>query len=546
MARPWEQYGQTEAAAPWTKYATATEPAPEPTLMEGATQQAKNLVGGAVRGAGSIGATLLTPVDALARVLGVQNSYIGRNDRRQAMDDGLREAGANPDSLAYGAGKIGAEIAGTGGVGSALGKGVGALAATRLGAGIEPLLNGAARALQTGGFRVGELAGTSAALPTRLLAGAITGGASAGLVNPGDAGMGAVVGAAIPGAVQGAGMAGRMIGRGLSGSGVSPEVAKLAQRAQELGINVPADRIVDSKPLNAIASTLNYIPMSGRAGTENAMNAQLNTALSRTFGQDSPNVTAALRKAGPELGGKFDAVLKSNTVKIDPQFFNEISDITNTASKELGSDGLRAITSQVDELIQKGANGTIDGQAAYNIKRTLDRIAKRNTPEAYHAQELRKSLMGALDRSIGPEAAADFAKTRQQYGNMLSLERLAKNGAEGDISVARLANMKGINNQPLQELADIAAQFVKPREGIHGQAQRAVTGGVGASLAGLPATVGLMGAGRVANMGLNSQAARNALLRTPSLLGEPASLGLLGYATQRSAPLLGAGLLNDR
>jgi hypothetical protein len=167
-------------------------------------------------------------------------------------------------------------------------------------------------------------------------------------------------------------------------------------------------------------------------------------------------------------------------------------------------------------LVSKGASGVIDGQAAYNIKRTLDRIGRGNTPTAYHALELKGVLMDALNRSLGPAEAQAFAQTRQQYGNMLALEKLAKNGVEGEISVARLANLKNINNQPLQELADIAAQFVKPREGQHGAMQRAVVG-LGAGVAGgLPGMAAVGAGGRAVNTALNSNALRALALGQPA------------------------------
>lgn len=508
-------------------------------------QGAGNIAAGAVRGAGSIGATLLTPLDAAARAMGVQNDFIGRTDRREAMDGGLQDLGADPESLLYKGGKLAAEVAGTAGVGGALAKPVLALSASK--GVISPAAFGIAKALQTGGFRVGPLTGATG-LATRALGGAAVGGASAGLVDPEGAGVGAAIGGALPLAAQGIGKASSMIRNGITGGGVNPEVAQLAQRAKELGIDIPADRLVNSRPLNAVASSLNYIPMSGRAATEDAMNSQLNRALSRTFGEDSSNVTMALRNAEKNLGGKFQEVLKNNVVDIDEAFFKEMAAINNTAVKELGDDAYRAIGSQVDEIVSKGASGQIDGQAAYNIKRTLDRMGQENTPAAWHATELKKSLMGALDRSIGPEKAAAFAKTRQQYGNMLALEKLAKNGAEGELSVARIANMKNINNEPLQELADISAQFVKAREGQHGAAQRVSLGALAGVLGGwaggpIGAAIsagGVMGGGRAANMALNSDALKRYLLRQPGLLAEPETLGLLTKGVYRTAPLLGA------
>ena len=63
------------------KPAAATPPAPEESFGSRMLQHAGNLTAGAVRGAGSIGATILAPVDAAARAMGIENDFIGRNDR---------------------------------------------------------------------------------------------------------------------------------------------------------------------------------------------------------------------------------------------------------------------------------------------------------------------------------------------------------------------------------------------------------------------------------------------------------------------------------
>jgi hypothetical protein len=98
--------------------------------------------------------------------------------------------------------------------------------------------------------------------------------------------------------------------------------------------------------------------------------------------------------------------------------------------------------------------------------------------------------------------------------------------------------MKNINNPDLQELADIAAQFIKAREGQHGSMQRAAAAlGVGGSL-GLPALAGVSAGGRAANSALNSNALRDLMLqpRNP-LLGE-APMGMITQGVRRTAPLL--------
>lgn len=500
----------------------------EPGILDNAKQMAANMAAGMVRGAGSIGATLLTPVDAAARAMGVQNDFIGRDDRRTGMDAGLQTMGADPSSLAFQAGKLGGEVAGTAGVGGVLAGGAKAMGAS------APVVE----ALATGGLRAGGTTGLANGL-LRAGGGAAMGGASAGLVNPEDAGTGALVGSAIPVAAKVVGQGAQAVGNALRGGSVSPRVQALAQRAEQMGIDVPADRIANSKPLNAVASALNYVPFSGRAATEARMQSQLNTALSKTVGQNSDNVAGALEQAGKTLGGEFDRVLKNNAVKIDQQFVQDMTGTAQKALKELESGQSSIILRQIKEIQTLAQNGQLDGQAAYNIKKTLDRIGQRNSPEAFYARDLKKSLMGALDRSLGPQEAANFAKVREQYGNMLTLENLAQNGAEGNVSIARIANLKNINSPELQEVADIAAQFLKPREGQHGAAQRAAAGLFGASIGGLPAVAGGAMAGRATNALLNSNALRNSMLgnSNPALTN---ALSNVFPLTQRVAPVLTA------
>lgn len=514
----------------------------------------KNIVGGLGRGAGSIGATLLAPIDMAARALNggkpvnVGGYDIAGQDRRSAMDSALGSMGVDTNSMAYGGGKLAAEIAGTAGAGGLLANGARAIlpAALQAAPAVAKVISG----LSSGGFNLGgspaaTLGQQAANLAIRTGTGAAVGGASAGLVDPSMAATGAVIGGALPGVAQGLSALSGKVGSMIRGGPVSPEVADLANKAASLGINIPADRLTNSKPMNALASSLNYVPLSGRQAVEKGMQSDMNTALSRTVGQDSDNVTMALRNAHSDLGAKFDSVLQNNTVKVDPQFMSDLAESANKASRELGQDGASIIGKQVDDILSKAGTGEIDGQAAYNIKRTLDRIGQRNSPEAYYALDLKKSLMGALDRSLTPEESAAFATTRQQYGNMLSLQKLAQNGVDGDISIARLANMKNINNPELQTLADISAQFLKPREAIHGAAQRVgMLGAAGYAAGGVPgavaATIPAMAIGRGTNALLNSDWARKALMSGPGP-------GLLSSGMESAAPLLyrSAGLLNS-
>jgi hypothetical protein len=129
------------------------EPAYSPTMAESAlglerggtlanmAQASRNAGLGALRGAGSIGATILTPIDAMT----------GRTDRRQAMTDATQSLGADPNSAMYALGKTGAEIAGTAGAGGAV-----ANTLSRV-PGVAAAAPNLLSAIQTGGMTGGNL-----------------------------------------------------------------------------------------------------------------------------------------------------------------------------------------------------------------------------------------------------------------------------------------------------------------------------------------------------------------------------------------------------
>jgi hypothetical protein len=121
---------------------------------------------------------------------------LSRNEeRRKSMDDALTSMGAQPDSLMYKGGKLVTEVAGSAGAGGAVANG-----ARVLGAAPELVT-----AISSGGFSGGGN------LLARAVGGSINGAATAGLVNPEEAGTGAVVGGLLPGGVKVAGKVGNAL-----------------------------------------------------------------------------------------------------------------------------------------------------------------------------------------------------------------------------------------------------------------------------------------------------------------------------------------------
>lgn len=203
---------------------------------EGFAQQTKDLLGGAVRGAGSIGSTLLAPQDALESWLA--RSFHGKelppSNRGEAMTGALRELGADPSSLTFQGAKLGTEIAGTAGVGPAMAAAVPA----RVAAAAPGLVNALQSAGMTTGGRAPGAVNLLKDLALRSAAGGAVGGASTAMIDPEHAGTGAAIGAAMPPGLSAMGGAAKWIG-GLFHSG---KVKTAEDLAKALDLLTPADR----------------------------------------------------------------------------------------------------------------------------------------------------------------------------------------------------------------------------------------------------------------------------------------------------------------
>lgn len=327
---------------------------------------------------------------------------------------------------------------------------------------------------------------------------------------------------------------------------IDPAVKKLAERARELGIPLRAEQVSGSRPLAGVSAALDAVPFAGRDASRNAQRVGFNKAVAATLGEETANVQTAVRQAQNRLGGIYDNVLKSHPVKVDAEMLNGLDEVMQAARVELTDAQFGVMERQVNNILSKvGQGDAIDGQAAYNIKKMLDRIGKgSDTSLASHATDLKNELLSALDRSLPADVARQFGKAREQYRNLIAIRRIVKAGAEGNVSPAVLGNAKGLS-KGLQEVADIGAQFLKEPFGNSGTANRLIgAGAIGGLGTGalfnpvLAAKVAATGAtaGRGANAALDSGWLQSYLIN-----GSPVLRKLLPLA-QGSLPAAGTAI----
>lgn len=425
-------------------------------------QNVRNLVAGAVRGAGSIGATILAPADiAKDARAGKGLSLESNRERRAAMDAGLQTMGAQPDSLLYQGGKLGAEIAGTAGAGGLLAKGVKTVAPGLAAA--APKLTGA---IASSGFRTGAPAATTLAgkvgdLGVRAIGGGITGGAAAGLVNPEDAATGAVIGAALPPVVSAIGNATRYVGRA-----AQAVVQPFTDRGQEALAGNIVRRFADGGPtaMNAAELVPGSVPTlaeaTGNAGIatlqrgardinpnafverERLNAAARNAAFDGAAGDASQLefYKASRSQAGNELYGN---ALNRDPEPLTPYLKGQITQLLKRPSIDEASRLAQKLARERGE--KPAPMGSL--RALQDVKTALgDKIAEATQAgkggQVKALKATQNKLVDVMEK-LSPdyaEANATYAAMSQPVNAMEALQGLKLTDAQGNVTLAKVKN----------------------------------------------------------------------------------------------------------
>lgn len=419
-------------------------------------QQAGNALAGAVRGAGSIGATLLTPYDILAG----NTKSIGNPERRQAMTDALQTMGADPESLAFQGSKLLTEVGGTLGVGGALT--IPATGAKVFGATVPAMLPSAAnlplvQAIGSAGFKAAGATGLPG-LAARTAGGAITGGAAAGLVDPEQAGMGALIGGALPGVVQGAGIAGRKVGETLRGPVQSADMAQAIQQARGVGYVIP--------PAQAKPSMVNRVMegMSGKITTAQNASAKNQEVTSKLAAEalglpgDTKLTTEVLDQVRAEAGKAYEA-LKALPVK-PAQKADTLANIP--AAAEINP-------KQMVFDLRKARNDATAWFRSYGRTADPDSLAKAQAA-ASKSSALEKGLEDYASGLGLDDLVQSMREARTRIAKTYSVED-ALNAATGAVDARKLAKQldkgKPLSGE-LKTAAEFAARFPKAAQTVEG------------------------------------------------------------------------------
>lgn len=429
--------------------------------------EARDLTAGAIRGAGSIGASLMWPIDKARDIInadrgsGVTGLVTGQQpmsrneERRAAMDAALEELGADPNSILYKGGKLGAEVAGTAGAGGAVANLLG-----RTGFVAPNVL----RAIETAGLQAGTRApgivgGVQNAL-ARAAGGAINGGASVGMVNPEDAAKGAAAGAILPGAVQIAGATGNLLSgaaragaKRLMQSALKPTINQLRTGDADVAVNTLLDYGLSptSKGVNALRATIDDInqQIDNRIASSNVRGATVDKAsvmnaladVRNKFGnQVSPTADleaiqrvaddfAAHPAVVPQTPVQVAQDLKKGTYRVLGDKYGQMGSAETEAQKALARGLKEGVANAVPEV------GALNAEESRLLK-TLDVTERRAL------MELNKNPVGLAALASNPAGFIAFMADRSAGFKALAARMInaAAQGARTQAPQALLAN----------------------------------------------------------------------------------------------------------
>lgn len=447
---------------------SAPEVDAEPSLLRRAGQTAGNIAAGAVRGAGSIGATLLYPWDAaqdlyhgdreknLSGLITGQQPISRNEERRQAMDGGLQALGAQPDSFAYSAGKLGAEIAGTAGVGGVLAKGAQFAGAT------APVVQG----LASGGLNVAGAGGVGGAA-LRALTGATTGGAAAGLVDPQEMTTGAAIGAVVPGVAKAAGAVGNAISNAVRGPAIPDGLQAAARAGIDAGYVIPPSQVRPTLLNRVIEGTAGKQTTAQNASARNQL--VTNNLARKALGladdvELTPEVLDAFRaKAGESYGaisqlGPMNAAGAKLPADVGVQRFTDTLTMAPRAEVDAG------------ELVRawKQANHDATGYyRAYARDANPETLAKAKGA-ASAASQIDDFLASRLQQMGRGDMLQALKDARVRIAKSYSVES-ALNGATGNVAAPQLASQlkkgKPLSGD-LRQAAEFAGAFPKASQPV--------------------------------------------------------------------------------
>lgn len=226
---------------------------------------------------------------------------------------------------------------------------------------------------------------------------------------------------------------------------LTPHEQALAQAAEQAGIRLTPGQASGSRPLQTAEQVLQRLPMSGGAQRRvyDAQREQFNQAALAPSGVNANRATPDVLEQGfTRLGQQFDDLAARTTVRVDPRLEQDVNRVAQEYGRRLDTNIAPVFRSYMDDIGQMFTaarqpgvtNVTIGGREYQNIRSDIARAAREtNNPPLQRALNgLTEALDNAMMRSAPPQIAQAWGQARNQYRNLLTIDRSMRGGPQAD------------------------------------------------------------------------------------------------------------------
>lgn len=225
---------------------------------------------------------------------------------------------------------------------------------------------------------------------------------------------------------------------------ISPERQRAIAALQGEGVPLTAGQRTGSKGLQYMEAELG----GGRAASmmDDQSRAFTEAATSRA-GAQGLATGDNLAANSDRLGKGFEAISARNTLVPDRQMAQDMAGVLTEYQKVLPTAQREIVKNMADDIVGTISKngGSIPGDIYQKTRSRLSRMATNSKADPEYAgalRGLRNTLDDAMNRSIRPEDASEWATLRKQWGNQKTLENAAaasgENAALGRISPGSL------------------------------------------------------------------------------------------------------------
>lgn len=220
---------------------------------------------------------------------------------------------------------------------------------------------------------------------------------------------------------------------------LDPEHARLVQVLDNEGVRLTAGDRTGSKAVRWAESVANDTPFAGqRIGAEKAAQGEdFTAAILRRVGENDRRVTGpVVDGAFRRIGGEFDRLAANNVMRGDAQLTADlrqaVRDYTALVPPTNRAPAVADIVRDLNLILQR--NGQLTGAQYQAFRSRFDKAARaaRQDPQLSDAMfGIRNAIDDAMERGMSQADAEAWRQARNQYRNMLVVEKLAT-GANAD------------------------------------------------------------------------------------------------------------------